>query len=144
MMKWVVRSCIVLMVTIIGIALVKIGGPIMEVRYIPPVRELTFDRFVCQGPDVIAAGVLNKTIWPDGSEAEFLGLTLFTTTDPRERLSWRRLNPADLSPASRPGGLQTITLYVEEGCGVPFTANTRHASPWTGFVMRMQFGPFQE
>lgn len=120
----------------------KMFGPSVEQAFIQPINDLTFNEFVCVDDDVILRGVLDKAVWPGGQEAEFLGLTLLSVND-KARIAWRRVDTTDNSPASRPGGIQPIDLYAVGACGVPFTAHTKHASPATGLVLRMTFGPFQ-
>lgn len=126
------------------VVLLRIFGPFLEMRYIVPVTELTFHTEECVGRDAIYSGVLDKTFYPGGAEARFLGLNLFDTDNPANLIRWRRVVDDDLSPESRPARVQNISVYAFEGCGRAFTAHTRHESPLTGFVLRMNFGPFLE
>ena len=116
-------------------------GPYAEMQFKRPLEYLLLAQVRCEDRDAIVSGVMDKTAYGEG-EAEFLGLTLLSTNIPHTRLPYERVNLGDLSPESRPAGIQTIAIRVLDGCGVNFTAHTRHESPITGLVLPMSFGPF--
>lgn len=117
-------------------------GPTIEGRFLHPVSALSFDIARCVGDDAYIFGNLDKRAYSGGVPADLLGLTLFPI-DGGDRLAWRRIDPTDKSPESRPSGKQGLGVFVSDGCGVEFTAHTLHESPITGFIIAGKFGPFR-
>lgn len=148
--KWRIAfrmSAFLFLFYVIGRMTWNVAGPMVENALIDPINFLHFDARECEGEDAIVSGFLDKTRYPPlisggETEAEFLGLDLYTTQEPARRLPWRRVDEDDLSKESRRYGAQSIAIFVTGGCHVAFTATTQHRSPITGFIRTMQFGPF--
>lgn len=110
---------------------------------IDPVRLLVFDQRTClPGGAFVVAGFLDKTQYPDGSEATFKGLQVYDTATIPNRIPWRRTSETDMSAESRPYGEQSIDFVIEGPCDVTFTVLTEHESPLTGRKISMRWGPF--
>lgn len=114
-------------------------GAQMEMRIIQPLLSFEIREVVCVDESRgLAAGVIDKTAYPGGIEADFIGMTIYDTNFPRNRLPWHR--PAqDSSPQSLPPGKQSNVIVIEGGCHTPFRIHTRHRSPLTGNILRMSW-----
>lgn len=128
-------------------------GPVgiaLELGLLRPLSDFSITNVECVNPDDgLAKGVLTKTIYPGGVVAEFKGMTLLKLVDPKDRLPWwpyqggdKEVQANDRTPANRPGGTQTMEIFIKHGCGTPFTAHTSHLSPVTGNTLNLTWGPF--
>ena len=108
---------------------------------IDPVGVLILDHRNCIEDGFVVSGLLNKTRYPNGKEAEYIGMLIYDTGDPPSLLPWGPTVESS-NPASRRYGEQSIDFMIYAPCDVVFTADTRHISPLTGELRPMRWGPF--
>lgn len=120
-------------------------GPQVEQRFIQPVKSFEVLRTKCD-PETLAMeifGVLNKTEYPGGTEAEFLGRVFYTAGQPRNTLPHRPVFERDQTSENRAPGLQTFEYTLEvRDCNERFYMVMYHRSPLTGNKLRTQWGPW--
>lgn len=108
---------------------------------IDPVQMLDLYERDCGDGFFIVFGFLNKTKYPNGIEAEYLGMLIYDADDPPNLIPWGPV-VENSNPKSRRHGEQSIEFKIYGPCDMVFTADTRHKSPLTGDVRSMQWGPF--
>lgn len=113
---------------------------------IQPVQLLVLDHRECLGDSFIVSGLLNKTKYPNGKEAEIQAMLIYSVGEPGKppRLyEWRRTDADTDKLISRRYGEQSIDFIIEGPCDMAFTVDTRHESPLTGDIRPMRWGPFE-
>jgi hypothetical protein len=134
--------CLVLIWVPFQAALGSMGSN-MEMRIIKPLVDFRFTQFVCVNEeDNLAYGVLNKTMYPLGVEAELIDMRITDTREIPRILNWRPATPDDPTPMILVDAINNFEIYIENGCNTEFTVQTIHRSPITDNELVMDWGPF--
>lgn len=108
---------------------------------IDPVGDLVLDKRDCIEGGFVVSGLLDKTKYPNGREAEYIAMLIYDVARPPSLIPWGRTVESS-NPPSRRYGEQSIDFIIYGPCDVVFTADTRHESPLTGDIRAMRWGPF--